>query len=201
MIIDAATRANLELTRSLAGEKRGPAFSRSIDRTVTAAGARLLARRLAYPLDRSETDLKATRCGGLLCRGARLREDMRKDLRQFPDIERALSRLALGRGGPRDLAALSRWLADVREALNDRLRQPHGLAALSAELKQAEAVLADWPAAVLADLTAVLADTCRSTRAMAASSRTGYSAELDQHRELRDETRQVIAELQTRLCG
>ena len=125
-----------------------------------------------------------------------LREDMRKDLRQFPDIERALSRLALGRGGPRDLAALSAGLR-TSESLNDRLRQPHGLAALSAELKQAEAVLADRPAALLADLTAVLgqlpAAHCARRRLRAG----GHSAELDQHRGLRDETRQVIAELQS----
>src|SRR5262249_44080572 len=47
--IDQATRANLELVRTLAGERRGSLLA-AIDRTVTAAGSRLLAQRLAAPL-------------------------------------------------------------------------------------------------------------------------------------------------------
>src|SRR5690606_27871865 len=49
MEIDAATRRNLELTRTLAGERRGSLLA-TIDRTVTGAGARLLAARLGAPL-------------------------------------------------------------------------------------------------------------------------------------------------------
>jgi DNA mismatch repair protein MutS len=52
--IDQATRANLELTRTLGGERRGSLLA-AIDRTVTAAGSRLMAQRLAAPL----TDPKA----------------------------------------------------------------------------------------------------------------------------------------------
>src|SRR5215831_11795599 len=105
MQIDASTRRNLELVMTLAGERKGSLLA-TIDRTVTAAGARLLAEHLAAPL---------TECAAI---GARLdavefytdhpeaRASLRERLRQCPDIERALTRLSLGRSGPRDLAAL-----------------------------------------------------------------------------------------------
>src|SRR6476659_2926348 len=88
--IDQATRANLELTRTLAGERRGSLLA-SIDRTMTSAGSRLLAQRLAAPL--TEPDAIA-------------RQQTRELLHIAPDMARALSRLVVGRGGPRDLAAI-----------------------------------------------------------------------------------------------
>ena len=105
MEIDAATRRNLEFTRTLAGERPGSLLS-VIDRTMSGAGARLLGARLAAPL----TD--ATAIGGRLdgvgffIGAERAREDLRRLLKGCPDVERALSRLTLGRGGPRDLAAV-----------------------------------------------------------------------------------------------
>lgn len=117
MQIDAATRANLELTRTLKGETRG-ALLDVIDRTVTGAGARELGARLAAPL----TDPKAinARLDGVeWAMSARdLRHDLRGLLKSAPDMARALSRLSLGRGGPRDLASI-----------RDGLGASHGLAA------------------------------------------------------------------------
>ncbi len=106
MAIDAATRANLELMRTLAGDQRGSVLA-AIDRTATAAGFRLLAQRLASPL----TD------PGRHCRTARRDRSRFAPIRccattyvtrlaAAPDIARALARLAVGRGGPRDLAAI-----------------------------------------------------------------------------------------------
>ena len=194
MIIDQATRTNLELTRSLTGET-GTSLLSVLDRTITAAGARLLARRLASPL----TDPKAITARldsvGFFVEARDLREDVRKDLRQFPDIERALSRLALGRGGPRDLASLCAGLQSA-ETLNEKLRQPHGLAALSVELQKAQGVLSDRPSELLADLSAVLGESLPLNVRDGGFVREGYSQELDDHRKLRDETKQVIAQLQ-----
>jgi DNA mismatch repair protein MutS len=105
MEIDAATRRNLELAATLSGERRGSLLA-TIDRTVTGAGARLLAARLAAPLTDPaaiDTRLDAVaffRDHPLLC------GDLRAALRRCPDVERALTRLSLGRGGPRDLAAI-----------------------------------------------------------------------------------------------
>ncbi|HKW54710.1 MAG TPA: DNA mismatch repair protein MutS, partial [Stellaceae bacterium] len=103
--IDAATRRNLELTQTLTGERKGSLLS-TIDRTVTGAGARLLAEHLAAPL--TDPDAINARLDGVgfLADDERLREALRQVLRRCPDIERAMARLALGRGGPRDLAAL-----------------------------------------------------------------------------------------------
>jgi DNA mismatch repair protein MutS len=92
-------RANLELTRTLSGERAGSLLA-VIDRTVTPAGGRLLAERLAGPLtDPARSRPARTRwpcwwrrgtCGTVLRRG----------LKSAPDLARALTRLALGGGGP-----------------------------------------------------------------------------------------------------
>ncbi|MGE3873464.1 MAG: DNA mismatch repair protein MutS, partial [Parvibaculaceae bacterium] len=156
MIIDQATRGNLELIRSLAGEA-GTSLLSTLDRTVTAAGARLLARRLASPLTDPGAISGRLDSVGFFVEARDLREHVRKELRRFPDIERALSRLALGRGGPRDLASLCAGL-ETAGLLNDRLREPQGLAALSSELMRAQALLSDRPEALLADLAGVLGD-------------------------------------------
>ncbi|CAM5307890.1 DNA mismatch repair protein MutS [Frigidibacter albus] len=105
MQIDAATRRNLELTQALSGGREGSLLA-AIDRTVTAGGARLLERRISAPsreLGQIRARLASVR---FLLEQSRLREDLREDLRRCPDIDRALSRLALDRGGPRDLVAI-----------------------------------------------------------------------------------------------
>ncbi len=105
MEIDAATRRSLELTRTLSGEKRGSLLS-CIDRTVTAAGARLLQSRLSAPLtDETEIAARLNQTEHFI-NNARRREDLRALLTETPDMERALARLTVGRGAPRDLGAL-----------------------------------------------------------------------------------------------
>lgn len=199
MIIDQATRINLELTRSLSGET-GTSLLATLDRTVTAAGARLLARRLAAPLTDPETIARRLDSVGYFVEARDLREHLRKALRQFPDIERGLSRLALGRGGPRDLAAIRDGLQAGGE-LNDTLGHPQGLAALSVELAEAQSVLADPPAQLLADLAAVLGDELPLNARDGGFVRPGYLQELDDHRQLRDDTKKVIAQLQADYAG
>jgi DNA mismatch repair protein MutS len=119
MAIDAATRESLELTCSAAGTRAGSLLA-SVDRTVTGAGARLLAADLGAPLlDRpkleARLDLVAT-----FERDGNLRHMLRKQLKALPDIGRALGRLAAGRGSPRDLGQLRDGLAEARR-LHDRL--------------------------------------------------------------------------------
>ena len=122
--IDAATRANLELVRTLTGERRGSLLD-VIDRTVTGAGARLLAGRVAAPP--TDPAIIAYRLDKVthFVDGERLRADIRDTLRRTPDLERALSRLALGRGGPRDLAAIRDGLG-VTGALRGYLLRSDG---------------------------------------------------------------------------
>src|SRR6202023_3604182 len=105
LAIDQATRSNLELIRTLGGERRGSLLA-AIDRTVTAAGSRLLAQRLSAPL--TDPAAIAQRLGAVsaFVNDSGMRGDLRGTLKTVPDLARALARIVVGRGGPRDLAAI-----------------------------------------------------------------------------------------------
>ena len=108
--IDPATRANLELTRTLSGARDGSLLA-TIDLTATPAGARLLAERLASPLTDPEAVNRRLDSLDFLVEAAPMRDALRRALTHAPDFLRALSRLSLDRGGPRDLAAVRDGLA------------------------------------------------------------------------------------------
>jgi len=116
MAIDPATRANLELTRTLAGERRGSLLD-AIDCTVTAAGSRLLAQRLAAPLTDVAAIARRLDAVSAFVADSAAREDIRTVLRSAPDMSRALARLSVGRGGPRDLASLRDGILAADQAL------------------------------------------------------------------------------------
>ena len=98
MEIDPATRRSLELRQSLSGEFHGSLVS-ALDFTQTAAGGRLLDERLAAPLiDISEINLRLDWVEWFLTEAA-CRNNVRGQLQVQPDIDRAFSRLSLGRGG------------------------------------------------------------------------------------------------------
>ena len=105
VIIDPATRRNLELTRTLSGERQGSLLA-TIDRTMTGAGARLLASRLAAPLTDVALIEKRLDAVGFMANETPLREKLRAALGQSPDLERAGAPGPRRRGGPRDLAAV-----------------------------------------------------------------------------------------------
>ena len=194
MEIDAATRRNLELTETLSGERRGSLLA-TIDRTVTGAGARLLAAHLGAPLTEPAAIDRRLDMVQFFVESERLREELRELLRRCPDVERALSRLTLGRGGPRDLAAMRDGLSltgEIRVLLSG-----DGLAGLPAGIEAALASLGHHDPVVE-----------RLTRALAAElpiyARDGgfiaaeYAPRLDELRMLRDESRRLIAGLQSR---
>src|SRR6185369_17394668 len=109
MAIDPATRASLEIEKAVSGARDGSLLA-AIDRTVTAPGARLLAARLARPLlDPAAIDARLDAVAWF-CDHRPQRLKLRDALKALPDMARALSRLALGRGGPRDLGALREGL-------------------------------------------------------------------------------------------
>ena len=110
MEIDGATRRNLELTETLGGARKGSLLA-VVDRTVTGAGARLLAARLAAPLTDVAAIARRQDAVAFFVDHEPVRARLREALRACPDVERALSRLSLGRGGPRDLAAVRDALA------------------------------------------------------------------------------------------
>jgi DNA mismatch repair protein MutS len=194
MQIDAATRRNLELTQSLSGERRGSLLA-TIDRTLTGAGARLLAEHLAGPLTMPEPISARLDAVAFFAERPDARAALRERLRHCPDIERALSRLSLGRGGPRDLAALRDGLGETG-AIRGALGEP-GLLPLPEMLAAAEQGLGEHGVLVERLSRALAAELplfARDGGFVAA----GYSFELDQLRELRDDSRRAIAQLQAR---
>lgn len=198
MAIDAATRAALEIERSARGARDGSLLA-CVDRTITAPGGRLLAERLARPL----TDVRAInrRLDGVhfFLENPSRRAGVREELRAAGDLARALTRLALGRGGPRDLAALRDGLsAGDRAAARCVGLDPdapaeiaEACAALSLTAHPASASLAQTLERALAPDLPLLA---RDGGFIAP----GFDATLDEHRALRDDSRKVIAALQAK---
>jgi DNA mismatch repair protein MutS len=194
LIIDAATRANLELTRSNQGSRAGSLLA-AIDRTVTAAGARELASRLGSPLTDPDGINARIDAVAYLTDEPRLRERLREGLRAAPDLARALARLALGRGGPRDLGAVRDAIEAARE-LAAQLLRTGGALGLPRELMGVAERLAAAPAEVERSLATILAESLPVNARDGGFVRDGADADVDELRRLRDGSRQVIAGLQ-----
>ncbi len=187
--IDAATRRNLELTAAMGGGRAGSLLA-CVDRTLTAPGARLLERRIASPS--RVLDVITARQGAVawLLDTPELRADLRAALRRVPDMDRALSRLALDRGGPRDLAALRDGLAQGAQVaqLLDGQDAPALLADAAATLGTEIPLGPALEAALIADPPLLARD--------GGFIAPGHDPDLDEARELRDEGRGVIARMQ-----
>ena len=187
--IDAATRKNLELTETLAGEKKGSLLS-VVDRTITGAGARLLYRRITAPSQNLGIIESRASAVQFFCENSGLRLSVRSTLKQMPDIERALSRLALGRGGPRDLGTLSNGLihaTKVEDLLKTQIL-PSLLSRVTVDLLGHEDLCSELGDALVAEPPLL----ARDGEFVAAN----YSATLDEIKSLRDKARSVIARMQ-----
>ncbi|MGR3502121.1 DNA mismatch repair protein MutS [Pseudaestuariivita sp.] len=186
MQIDAATRRNLELATSMSGGRAGSLLA-TIDRTVTAGGARLLERRLASPSrDLSLINARHDAVESLV-EATSFAEDLRYALRAVPDLDRALSRLSLDRGGPRDMTAIRTALGQAEEIfrLCSTATLPEVLSESVTALSGHETLMGLLDAALIAEPPLL----ARDGGFIAA----GYDAELDEVRQLRDEGRGVIA--------
>ena len=191
--IDQATRGNLELIRTLTGERSGSLLT-AIDRTMTAPGTRLLAQRLSAPLtDPVEIGHRLDAVGAFVT-DAPMRAEMRERLKSAPDLARALSRIAIGRGGPRDLAAIRDGIvaaARTAERLSALAQLPRDIGEAVRALRRADPALAG-------ELTQALAEELPALRRDGGFVRAGYDTALDEARALRDESRRVVAALQIR---
>ena len=188
MQIDAATRRSLELTHAMNGGRQG-SLLHCIDRTVTAGGARLLERRLSSPSCNVEVIGARQDAVSYLSENTRFSSDIRDALKGVHDIDRALSRLALDRGGPRDMAAIRNTLgqaAQLAQALPDNL--PQVLADAAKDLTGHDDLLDLLDQALIAEPPLLSRD--------GGFIAPGYDAELDEVRKLRDEGRSVIAGMQ-----
>nr|WP_309581681.1 DNA mismatch repair protein MutS [Rhizobium rhizogenes] len=190
LFIDPATRANLELVKTLSGERDG-SLLHALNRTVTGGGARMLAERLMSPLtdpDKINARLDAV---AYLIDDVSLCDDLRDALKHVADMPRALSRLALERGGPRDLGAIRQGLASAEKiaTILDGGLLPDELATALKDLKA-------LPGGLEAMLGSMLADDLPLLKRDGGFLRDGANPELDEVRALRDQSRRVIAGLQ-----
>ena len=187
--IDAATRRNLELTRSLSGGRAGSLLS-VVDRTVTPGGARLLEQRLSSPSRNLDVIYGRLDAVSFAAEDSLIASDLREALRKTPDLDRALSRLSLDRGGPRDLAAIRNGLTQASEIAG--LCADQDLPVLLATALQ-NLVGFD-------DLLKLLDDALVAEPPLLARHggfiAPGHDTELDEARTLRDEGRGLIAGLQ-----
>jgi DNA mismatch repair protein MutS len=194
MEIDAATRRNLELTETLTGGRKGSLLAQ-VDRTVTGAGARLMADRLAAPLTDPAEITERLDAVGFLLDSEQARVDLRAQLKGCPDMERALSRLSLDRGGPRDLASVREALfrvPTIRVLVRDAASgvSPRELEGALVDLGQHDGLVDLLDRALAEDLPLLARD--------GGFIRQGFHAALDELRGLRDESRRLIANLQSR---
>lgn len=195
MVIDQTTRASLELLVTNRGNVEG-GLRHAIDKTVTQGGARLFARRLAAPLSVAAPIRARLDMVGFVHDDPALAAELVRPLKAAPDLTRALTRLALDRGGPRDLAAIGRAIVTAR-ALGAHLQVqadlPDGLGAIAGRLAEADQALADDLDTALNEDLPLLA---RDGGFVAA----GYDQTLDRERQLARDSRQVIAQLQDTLA-
>ncbi|MBC6982769.1 DNA mismatch repair protein MutS [Caulobacter sp. 17J80-11] len=197
MAVDPATRSSLEIDRAQSGAREGSLLA-AVDRTVTSGGARLLGARLSRPLlDPAAIDARLDAVEYFVERRP-LRREARDVLKGSGDMARALARLTLGRGGPRDLGALRQGLTAGLElgALFASAREP--LAAPPAELAEALAALAPDAelSALLEDLRQGLVEELPLSARDGGFVAPGFRPELDQARALRDDSRKVVATLE-----
>ena len=190
--IDASTRRSLELTRTLTGGRLG-SLLHAVDRTVTAPGARLLATRLSAPLtDPAAIDGRLNQVQFLI-EAPELREKIRALLKAAPDLERALSRLSLGRGGPRDMASIRDGLvqaAALQAAVGGSENQPFGIEEIHRDFGAHDPLIDTLRRALAEDLPLMARD--------GGFIRAAFEPSLDELRELRDQSRRLIAGLEAR---
>jgi len=192
MAIDAATRESLELVRSASGDRAGSLLG-AVDRTVTGAGARLLAADLGAPLrDRARIEARLDLVAMFAGDGGG-RDSIRRALRALPDIGRALGRLVARRGGPRDLAMLRDGLDGAR-GLHESLGIDQASPALLAEI----APTLTGHGALVDLLSRALVPSPPVEAAQGGYITEGYDAALDALRATGGEGRRAIAGLEAR---
>ncbi len=197
LAIDPATRRSLEISATLTGTRKGSLLA-AVDRTVTAAGARVLTDRLERPsTDLAQINTRLDAIAWLLDEPD-LSQQIRKQLQGIPDLARAFSRLSLGRGGPRDLLSAARAVS-AGEMINALFLEaakrdlPKGLAD---DLETVSLKGRAGLAALVEELQNAFVETPSVYDREGGFVTKGWSAALDEQRELRDNSRRRIARLQ-----
>lgn len=198
--IDGATRRSLELSESLSGDKNSCLLS-VIDRTVTGAGARLLNSRVNNPLlDIAEINNRLDIIEFFI-NHAGIRAELRALLKECPDIERAVSRISLGRGGPRDLANIGLGLALIPKIKN----------LLSSAVSSGDAIVRElfdsvekiikrlgWHDDLVGKLNSALTEDLPLLARDGGFVREGYYPPLDEIRHIKNDSHKMLADLQVK---
>ncbi|MFK7839059.1 MAG: DNA mismatch repair protein MutS [Bdellovibrionales bacterium] len=194
MGIDAATRANLEITKTLAGSRKGSLLD-CIDKTITGPGARLLQSYLAAPLtDITSINRRLDRIE-CLASAPNFNDVLRDILKSIPDMERCLSRLTIGRGGPRDFLMIRDGLKHtehIRSALQNN-ETARIIFDDTLEHLKSLAHLDDFQDTLMKAID----NDCPALARDGGFIATGYDRRLDELKTLKHQSRQVIAKLQS----
>jgi len=190
--IDAATRQSLEIHQTLKGEYKG-CLLHTIDRTLTAGGGRLLSQRLSYPLTNAQAIQERLDSISWFINNPQILQFILSTLKHIPDLERILARLTLGRGGPRDLANIGEGLSGwekIRNTLNQStLKLPSEFRKIL-ENNHCYQFLIQKIEHALGESLPIL---CRDGGFIAS----GFHPPLDELRELRDDGKKCIIDLQS----
>ena len=190
--IDAATRRNLELARTLSGEFKG-SLHHAIDRTLTHCGCRLLSARLTQPSCNLNIIQQRQDSIQFFNDYTPIRQSVRISLRNSADIARAHARLSLSRGSPLDLLSLKNSMdaaLRIRAALFESDNRPAEIEQCHQDLAADHDLLDILTRALSHDLPPQINDGNFITK--------NFDAQLDQLRLLRDDSRRLLAELQAR---
>jgi DNA mismatch repair protein MutS len=192
LAIDAATRESLEIVQTMTGQRAGSLLG-AVDRTVTGAGARLLAADLAAPLmDQAVIDGRLDLVRFLHDESGQ-RDHLRTALRALPDVGRALGRISMGRGSPRDLGQLRDGLNGAR-LLRERIGGLRDKPALLGDLLPA----LDGHGQLVDLLSRALVPSPPTEVASGGYIADGYDAALDELRGMAGDGRRAIAALEAR---
>ncbi|MDE3195112.1 MAG: DNA mismatch repair protein MutS, partial [Acidobacteriota bacterium] len=193
MTLDAVTVRNLELVEPIFSDG-GATLIGILDQTATGMGGRLMRHRLLRPaLDRGEIESRLDAVSDLV-RETILRAELRKQLAPVLDIERLAAKVTIGSAGPRELLALGRSLDQVPR-IAEAARQANK--PLSARLAATFAKLDPVPDASQPIMNA-LSDSPPIAIGEGQTIRPGYDAELDELRDLSQNGKQYIAQLELR---
>lgn len=195
LVIDAATRNNLEIVKTLDGQRSGSLLS-TIDLTVTGAGGRLLASRISAPLVDISAINSRLDAVGFFFSAPSLRQRIQSLLREVPDIERVLARIALNRGGPRELDAVAKGLSLAMKVC-ECIAPVTGLAAIPPLVSLARESLGRDFSRLHEEISSALGPRLPALARDGGFIVDGYRKDLDGARNLRDHSQKVIAELQS----
>ena len=194
MLIDDATRKNLELTKTMDGSRVG-SFLNNIDFTKTGGGGRKLHNWLSAPLFNTQAIGQRLDSVAFFFGGQKERAFLQQQFREFPDIERAIGRLSMNRGAPRDLARVKNGLVvgkNVRSHI-PAVGLPKLIKSALENLDKNEDLIGILTDALLEDLPVLAKD--------GGFIKTGFSQELDELRAIMSDSQGMINELQQKYAN